>query len=56
MIAEAKTLLVDINMQCEMADAIEKRAAAIHLTSEEYCHLVLSHWLDSGQELSLAEL
>lgn len=44
---------VDINMEKEMADELERRAAAMHLSTSKYVEQILSEWLESGERLTI---
>lgn len=46
---------IGINMPKKMADEIEKRASSMHLTTSNYCKIILGQWMDSGQTLTLEE-
>ncbi len=54
--ADKETKSIDINVQSEIVAALEKHAASIHLSSAEYCSLILARWIVSGQKLKLSEL
>ncbi len=44
---EKDTKTIGINMSKEMADELEKRAASMHLSTSQYCHIILSQRLES---------
>jgi len=46
---------IGINMQKEMVDELEKRAASMHLSTSKYCKIILADWLSSGKKLKLEE-
>ena len=50
---EKKT--VGINMKKEMADDLEARAKSMLISTSNYCKIILSQWLASGQKLNLTE-
>jgi len=44
-----------LNMPNEMADALEKKAHSMHISTSRYCRIVLDNWVKSGEKLSLTE-
>lgn len=49
------TRSIKIELREEMISELEERAASMHLFADEYCTLVLTHWLKSGQTLTITE-
>jgi len=46
---------IGINMNKEMADELEARAKSMHISTSNYCKIILMQWIASGQKLKLAE-
>ena len=51
-----ETKTIGINMPKEMAVALETRSASMHLTTSNYCRMILKRWLESGEKLQLEEI
>lgn len=49
------TKTIGINMQKEMADELESRAATMHISTSKYCKIILYKWLESGDTLVLQD-
>jgi hypothetical protein len=50
-----KNKTIGINMKAEMADALEKRAKSMQISTAKYCKIILQQWFDSGNKLMLKE-
>ena len=46
---------IGINMNKEMADDLEARAASMQIGVSKYVKIILSQWLESGKKLQLEE-
>ena len=49
------TKTIGINMSKKMADDLEKRAKSMHISTSNYCKILLKQWMESGQKLKLEE-
>ncbi len=47
--------IIGINMSLPVAEKLEQQAQSMHLSTSQYCRLVLSKWLESGNRLELKE-
>lgn len=47
--------VVNIDMEKEMADELERRAASMSLSAGKYAEQILSEWLESGERLDPGE-
>ncbi len=46
---------IGVNMPEKMADELERRAAAMQLSKNNYCEIILFQWIESGGKLTLPE-
>ena len=49
------TKTIGINMKAEMASELDKRAKSMHISTSNYCKIILRQWLESKQKLKLQE-
>lgn len=49
------TKTIGINMNTNMAEELERRAASMHLSTGAYCRIVLKEFLSSGKKVALSE-
>ncbi len=47
--------IIGINMPQTMAKELKKRAAAINLSTANYCKIILQQWFESGEDLTMSE-
>lgn len=52
---EKKSKTIGISLNKQTADALEERAKSMHLSTSNYCKIILAQWLDSGNKLKLQE-
>ena len=50
-----ETKTIGINMQKSMATNLEDRAKNMHISTSNYCKIILQQWIDSGKKLTLSE-
>ncbi len=51
MSTKGDTIKINVSVEHDMADELEKRADDMYLLTDEYCGLVISNWITSGQLL-----